>query len=100
MLDMDPIHMEERCITIQLASKEYMCPLGMVRDVEVLVGKIKYPTDFIVLGFSQDSFCPVIFGRPFLHNVVAEISLPKEKVFIKCAGERLEFNFSKLLISS
>jgi hypothetical protein len=27
--------------------------------------------------------------------VGAEISLPKEKVFIKCAGERLEFNFSK-----
>ena len=93
--DIDPIHMEESCITIQLANKEYISPLGIVRDVEVLVGKIKYPADFIVLGWSQDAFCPIIFGRPFLHTVGAEISLPKEKVFIKCAGEKLEFNFSK-----
>ena len=66
-----------------------------VRDVEVLVGKIKYLVDFIVLGSSQDAFWPIIFGRPFLHTVGAEISLPKEKVFIKCAREKLEFNFSK-----
>jgi hypothetical protein len=57
----DHIHMEETCITIQLANKGYICPLGMVRDLEVLVGKIKYPVDFIVLGFSQDSLCPIIF---------------------------------------
>jgi hypothetical protein len=93
--DIDPINMEETGITIQLANKEYICPLGMVRDVEVLVGKIKYPADFIVLGCSQDAFCPIIFGRPFLHTVGAEINLLKEKVFIKFAGERLEFNFSK-----
>ena len=93
--DIDPIDMEETGITIQLANKEYICPLGLVRDVEVLVGKIKYPADFIVLGCSQDAFCPIIFGRPFLHTVGAEINLKKEKVFIKFAGERLEFNFSK-----
>jgi hypothetical protein len=61
----------------------------------VLVGKIKYPTDFVVLGCAQDSFCPIIFGRPFLHTVGAEINLPHEKVFIKCAGEKLEFNIFK-----
>ena len=92
--DIDPIVMEETGMTIQLANKDYISPLGIVRDVEVLVGKIKYPADFIVLGCPQDSFCPVSFGRPFLHTVGAEINLVKEKVFIKCAGEKLEFNFS------
>jgi hypothetical protein len=67
----------------------------MVRDVEVLDGKIKYPTDFVVLGCSQDSFCPIIFCRPFSHTLGARIDLPKERVFIKCAGEKLLFNFSK-----
>jgi hypothetical protein len=52
--------MEETGMTIQLANKEYISPLGMVRDVEVLVGKNKYPADFVVLGCSQDSFCPII----------------------------------------
>ena len=93
--DIDPITMEETCMTIQLANKDYISPFGIVRDVEVLVGKIKYPTDFIVLGCPQDSFCPIIFGRPFLHTVGAEIDLPRERVFIECAGEKLEFNFSK-----
>ena len=30
--------------------------------------KIKYPTDFLVLGSPQDDFCPIIFGRPFLNT--------------------------------
>jgi hypothetical protein len=47
----------------------------------------------VVLGCAQDSFCPIIFGRPFLLTVGAEINLPHEKVFIKCSGEKLEFNF-------
>jgi hypothetical protein len=93
--DIDPIEMEETDMTIQLANKEYFCPLGMVRDVGVLVGKIKYPADFIMLGCSQDSFCPIIFGRLFLHTVGARIDLLKERVYIKCAREGLSFNFSK-----
>jgi hypothetical protein len=47
--DIDPIEMEEMGMTIQLSNKT---PLGMVRDVKVLVGKIKYPADFIVFGCS------------------------------------------------
>jgi hypothetical protein len=86
--------MKEAGMTIQLANKEYINPLGVVKDVEVLVGKIKYPVDFVVLGCSQDSFYPIIFGRIFLHTVGAKIVLPNEKVFIECAGEILEFNFS------
>ena len=45
--------------------------LGIVRDVEVLCGKTKYPADFLVLGSPQDNFCPIIFGRPFLNTVNA-----------------------------
>ena len=65
------------------------------KKIKVLVGKIKYPADFIVLGCSQDSFFPIIFGRPFLRTVGAEINFLREKVFIKCDNGRLEFNFSK-----
>jgi hypothetical protein len=93
--DIDPIEMEETRMTIQLANKEYISPLDMVRDIEVLVRKIKYPADFIVLGCSQDSFCSIIFGRPFLHIVGVRIDFPKERVFIKCVREELSFNFSK-----
>jgi hypothetical protein len=63
--DVDHIEMEDAGMTIKLSNKEYISPLRMVRDVEVLVGKIKYPAYFVVLGCSQDSFCPLIFVRPF-----------------------------------
>jgi hypothetical protein len=50
---------------------------------------------FIVLGCSQYSFCPILFGRPFLHTIGARIDLGKERVHIKCVGEELLFNFCK-----
>jgi hypothetical protein len=82
-------------MAIQIYNKEYISPLGMVRDVGVLFGKIKYPANFIVFGCSQDSFCAIISGRTFLHTIGARIDLPKERVYIKCAGEELSFKFSK-----
>src|SRR3954471_15072888 len=43
----------------------------------------------------QDSFCPVIFGRPFLKTCGAIIDCRKGKVFVELNGEPYEFNFSK-----
>jgi hypothetical protein len=89
--DIDPIEIEGTGMTIQLDNKEYIYLLGMVRDVGVLVGKIKYPTDLIVLGCSQDSFCPIVFGRPFLHTIGARVDLHKERVYINVLGKNLHF---------
>ena len=66
-----------------------------MRDVEVLCEKVKYPTDFLVLGSVQDSFCSIIFGRPFLKTCGAIIDCKKGKVSVEFNGEPYEFNFSK-----
>ena len=58
---------------LKLANRDTIKPIGIVRDVEVLCGKIKYPTDFLVLGSPQDDFCPIIFGRPFLNTSVLRL---------------------------
>ena len=52
MNDITPTEMEDIDVTIKLANRDTITPLGIVRDVEVLCGKIKYPTDFLVLGSS------------------------------------------------
>ena len=70
--------------------------LGLL-DVEVLCGKTKYPADFVVLGSSQDSFCPIIFGRPFLNTVNARIDCEKDVVTIGLGDMSHEFNFSKFV---
>ena len=73
MIDMAPTEIEDIDVTIKLANRDTISPIGIVRDVEVLCGKIKCPIDFIVLGSPQDDFCPIVFGRPFLNIVNAKI---------------------------
>jgi hypothetical protein len=68
--------------------------------VEVLCGKTKYPTDFLVLGKEASKTCPIIFGRPFLNTCGAVIDCKKEKIFTKFNGESYEFIFSKFAKTS
>jgi hypothetical protein len=68
--------------------------------VEVLCGKTKYPTDFLVLGKETSKTCPIIFGRPFLSTCGAVIDCKKEKIFTKFNGGSYEFNFSKFAKTS
>ena len=95
MHDIAPAELEDIDVTIKLANRDTISPIGIVRDVEVLCGKTKYPADFLVLGSPQDSFCPIIFGRPFLNTVNARIDCEKDVVTIGLGDMSHDFNFSK-----
>src|SRR4051794_20531487 len=95
MGEISPCELEEIDVNIYLANRETISPIGIVRDVDVLCGKVKYLTDFLVLGSVQDSFCPIIFGKPFLRTCEAIIDCQKGKVSVEFNGEPYEFNFSK-----
>ena len=73
MHDIAPAEIEEIDVTIKLTNRDTISPVGIVRDVEVLCGKVKYHADFLVLGSPQDDFCPIIFGKPFLNTVNVKI---------------------------
>ena len=90
-----PTKLEDIDVTIKLANRDTISPCGIIRDVEVLCGKVKYPTDFLILGTPQDDFCPIIFGRPFLNIVNAKIDCQKQIVGVIFGDESHEFNFSK-----
>ena len=90
-----PCEIEDVDVTIHLANKKTISPIGIVEDVEVLCGTVKYRTNFLILGSVQYDFCPIIFGRPFLKTCGAIIDCRKEKVFVEFNGEPYEFNFSK-----
>ena len=95
MKDVTPTEIEDIDVTVKLANRDTISPTGIVRDVEVLCGKIKYPTDFLILGSPQDDFCPIIFGRPFLNTVNDNIDCKKQIVGVCFGDESHEFNFSK-----
>jgi hypothetical protein len=86
--------LEEIDVVIQLANRETISSIGIVRDVEVLCSKTKYPADFLVLGSAASKTCPIIFGIPFLNTCGADIDCKKEKILTKFDGESYEFNFS------
>ena len=62
-----------------------------------MCGKIKHPTDFLVLGSPQNDFCPIIFGRPFLNTVNDKLDCEKQTVSVSFGDESHEFNFSKFI---
>jgi hypothetical protein len=95
MHEIGPCELEKIDVVIQLANRETVMPIGIVRDVEVLCGKTKYPTDFLVLGKAANKTCPIIFGRPFLNTCGAVIDCKKEKFLTKFDEKSYEFNFSK-----
>src|SRR3954471_7797609 len=95
MHELGPCELEDIDEVIHLASKETIFPIGIVRDVEVLCGKIKYPADFLVLNSAASKTCPIICGRPFLNTCGAIIDCKKEQVLTKFDGDSYEFNFSK-----
>ena len=95
MHDIAPAELEDIDVTIKLANRDTIKPFGIVRDVEVLCGKIQYPTDFHVLSSPQDDFCPIIFGRPFLNTVYAKIDCEKDIVTVGLGDMSHDFNFSK-----
>src|SRR3954465_8222662 len=64
--EIQPCEIEDIDVMIHLANKQTIYLVGIVRDVEVLCGKVNHPTDFLVLGSVQGNFFPIIFCRPFL----------------------------------
>jgi hypothetical protein len=100
MHEIGACELEDIDVVVQLANRETVWPLGIVRDVEVLCGKTKYPTDFLVLGKEASKTCPIIFDRPFLNTCGAVIYCKKEKIFTKFNGESYEFNFFKFAKTS
>ena len=64
MNDIAPVEIKVIDVTIKLANRDTILPVGIVRDVEVLCGKVKYPADFLVLGSPQDDFVPLYLVDP------------------------------------
>ncbi|XP_074278492.1 uncharacterized protein LOC141602081 [Silene latifolia] len=64
--------------TLQIADRSIKCPLGVLEDVPVKVGKFFIPVDFIDLEMAEDAQIQIILGRPFLHAASAVSDVKNE----------------------
>jgi hypothetical protein len=97
MHEIGSFELKEIDVVIQLANREIISLIGIVRDVEVLCGKTKYPADFLVLGSAASKTCLIIFGRPFLNTCGAVTDCKKEKFLLSLMENLISLIFLSLL---
>ncbi|GJT28338.1 MAK10-like protein [Tanacetum coccineum] len=57
-------------------------PVGIVKDIEVHIGKLKLLNDFYVIGMKKDPEAPLLVGRGFLATANAVINCRMAKITI------------------
>ena len=95
MHDIVPAEIEDIDVTIKLANRDTISPIGIVRDVEVLCGRLNILLIFLFLVPHKMIFVPLLFGRPFLNTVNANIDCEKDIVIVGLGDMSHDFNFSK-----
>ncbi|GJR28036.1 reverse transcriptase domain-containing protein [Tanacetum coccineum] len=79
-------------MTLKLANRDICTPVGIVRDVFVLVGKFTFLADFVIVDYESDPRVPLILGRPFLWTARALIDVHREEMILRDGNERLILN--------
>jgi hypothetical protein len=68
-------------------------PIGIARNLEVLISGKHIPTDFFIVNVYYDKNYHVILGRPFLKFVNAVLDAGKGEVTINFDGDNHTYNF-------
>jgi hypothetical protein len=68
-------------------------PIGIARNLEVLISKKHIPTDFFIVDVYYDKNGHVILGRPFLKLDNTMLDAEKGKVTINLDGDNHTYNF-------
>ncbi|GKF11185.1 MAK10-like protein [Tanacetum coccineum] len=74
--------LEETDHIFGLANETKSYPVGIVKDVEVHIGKLKLLNDFYVLNMKKDPETPLLVGRGFLATANAVIDCRMAKIAV------------------
>ncbi|XP_021865259.1 uncharacterized protein [Spinacia oleracea] len=78
-------------MSLQLADRSVMFPLGRIEDVPLVVGKLTFLVDFVVLDIDEDYYTPIILGRPFLATAGALIDVHGGLITLKVGDSKASF---------
>ncbi|GKC34603.1 MAK10-like protein [Tanacetum coccineum] len=74
--------LEETDDVLGLADGTKSYPIGIVRNVEVHVGKLKLFEEIHVVDMEREPTCPLVVGRGFLATANAVIDCKKAKIAV------------------
>ncbi|GJV35841.1 reverse transcriptase domain-containing protein [Tanacetum coccineum] len=83
------------CMTLELADRSITEPIGIAKDVRLMVGKFQFPADFVVVDFEPDPRVPLILGRCFLKTSHALIDVYEGEITLRVGKEAITFNLDQ-----
>ena len=93
ILDLNKLTPNE--ISLEMAEKSTVIPIGICEDVPVVVANVTILTDFVILDIPEDDSMSIILGRPFLNTAGAVIDCNKGNVTFHVNGNEHMVHFSK-----
>ena len=84
-------------MTLQLADRSIIYPVGILEDIPIKVGKIYIPTDFVIVDIKVDSEIPILLGRLFLATAGDVINVKYGKIVFHAGDEKVEFEIANLM---
>nr|GEV69870.1 reverse transcriptase domain-containing protein [Tanacetum cinerariifolium] len=84
-------------MTLELADRSITHPKGGAEEVFVKVGKLHFPTSFVVVDFKADPRVPLILGRSFLRTGHALIDVYGEEITLQVNDESVTFNLNQTM---
>ena len=69
-------------MSLSLADKSIIYPLGILENVPIKVGKFVIPADFVMLEMEEDLEIPILFGRPFFEDCRSNFRYEEWKNYI------------------
>ncbi|GJV88357.1 copia protein [Tanacetum coccineum] len=83
--------LEETGHIFRLADGTKSYPVGIVKDVEVYIGKLKLLNDFYVIDMKKDPETPLLVGKGFLAITIADIDCRMAKIVVGEGITRKDF---------
>ncbi|OAO89278.1 hypothetical protein AXX17_ATUG02310 [Arabidopsis thaliana] len=84
-------------ISLVFADRSIRTPVGLLKDLPVMIGHFEIPTDVVVFEMDEELEDPLILGRPFLRTAGAMIYLSNEDgTFLELKEVSHEINFVEI----
>ncbi|GJW23264.1 reverse transcriptase domain-containing protein [Tanacetum coccineum] len=93
--DLSLPELTQTCMTLELVDRSITEPVGIAKDVRLMVGKFQFPADFVVVEFEPDPRVPLFPGRSFLKTSRALIDVYEGEITLRVGKEAITFNLDQ-----
>nr|XP_043639117.1 uncharacterized protein LOC122610190 [Erigeron canadensis] len=84
-------------MSIRFADRSFQYPMGIAKNLQIKVGHMIFPVDFVILKMEADVNVPLILGRPFLMTADAIIRVKSKGISLGVGEDRVVFNVDRAL---